>query len=78
MVLSIADGQCTFREGEAKFPRLTIHSPGEIWLKVARREINPAKALMDGLYRVEGEMSLLIRMGELFQAPSGGEVRVGR
>ena len=70
MVLSIADGRCTFREGEANSPRLTIRSPGEIWLKIARGEINRAKALMDGLYQVEGDMSLLLRMGELFHAPS--------
>ncbi len=70
MILSIANGRCSFREGEATSPRLTIHSPGEIWLKVARGEINRAKALMDGLYRVEGDMSLLLRMGELFRAPS--------
>jgi putative sterol carrier protein len=69
MVLSIADGRCTFREGEAKSPRLTIRSPGEIWLKVARGEINRAKALMDGLYQVEGDMSLLLKLGELFNAP---------
>ena len=70
MVLSIADGRCTFREGEANSPRLTIRSPGEVWLKIAQGEINPAKALMDGLYRVEGDMSLLLKMGELFRAPS--------
>jgi putative sterol carrier protein len=47
-----------------------IRSPGEVWLKVARGEINRAKALMDGLYHVEGDMSLLLKMGELFRAPS--------
>lgn len=70
MVLSIADGRCSFREGEASSPQLTIRSPGEIWLKIARGEINRAKALMDGLYQVEGDMSLLLRIGELFHAPS--------
>jgi hypothetical protein len=57
MVLSISDGLCTFREGESASPRLMIRSPGEVWLKVARGEINRAKALMDGLYHVEGDMS---------------------
>jgi putative sterol carrier protein len=70
MVLAIADGRCTFREGEANSPRLTIRSPGEIWLKIARGEINRPKALMDGLYRVEGDMNLLLKMGDLFRAPS--------
>ncbi len=69
MVLSIENGQCTFREGEAISPRLSIRSPDEVWLKIARGEINRAKALMDGLYQVEGDMSLLLKLGELFQAP---------
>jgi putative sterol carrier protein len=70
MVLSIAGGRCTFREGVASSPLLTIRSPGEIWLKIARGEINRAKALMDGLYQVEGDMGLLLKMGELFRTPS--------
>jgi len=70
MVLTIADGGCTFRDGEANCPCLTIRSPGEIWLKIAKGEINRAKALMDGLYRVEGDMNLLLKMGELFYYPS--------
>ena len=32
-------------------------------------EIHRAKALMDGLYQVEGDMSLLLKLGELFHAP---------
>lgn len=60
------DGQCTAREGEAFSPNLTIHSPGDIWLKITRREIDPARALMDGLYEVKGDMNLLMKMGELF------------
>jgi hypothetical protein len=70
MVLSIAGGRCTFRDGEVTSPRLTIRSSGEIWLKIARGEINRAKALMDGLYQVEGDMGLLLKMGELFRPPS--------
>ena len=69
IVLSLADGQCTAREGEALSPTLTIRSPSDVWLKMARGEMNRAKALMDGLYKVEGDMSLLMRMGDMFRAP---------
>jgi putative sterol carrier protein len=69
IVLSIADGRCTAREGEALSPTLTIQSPSDVWLKMVRGEINRPKALMDGLYRVEGDMSLLMRMGDIFHAP---------
>lgn len=66
MVLSISKGQCTVREGETVSPTLKIYSPADVWLKIARREINPGLALMNGLYRVEGDMNLLMKMGELF------------
>jgi len=70
MVLSIADGQCRVRDGEVSNPTLAIISPADIWLKVTRGEINRPKALMDGLFKVEGDMNLLMKMGELFKPPS--------
>ncbi len=69
VMLSISGGECTAREGEAVSPGLTIISPADLWLKIARREIDPARALMDGLYQVSGDMNLLIKMKELFQNP---------
>jgi len=66
IVLSIADGRCSAREGQTLSPTLTIRSPSDVWLKMARGEINRPKALMDGLYRVEGDISLLMRMGDIF------------
>ena len=69
MVLSISKGQCTFLEGEAPSPTLTIRSPADVWMKMARGEIDRPRALMDGLYHVEGDMNLLMKMGELFGAP---------
>jgi putative sterol carrier protein len=65
-VLSISDGRCSFREGDSSSPTLTIHSPADVWLKIARREIDPSQALMDGLYDVKGDMNLLIKMKDLF------------
>jgi putative sterol carrier protein len=67
-VLSIADGRCEVRKGEAIAPVLTIDSPGEIWVKIARGEIDRPKALMQGLYRVKGDMKVLARMPQLFGA----------
>jgi multimeric flavodoxin WrbA/putative sterol carrier protein len=69
MVLSISDDQCRFREGEVPSPALTIRSPGDIWMKMARGEIDRPKALMEGLYRVEGDMNLLMKMDKLFRTP---------
>ena len=69
-VLSISEGKCSFREGESPSPTLTIRSPADVWLKIARQEINRAQALMDGLYEVDGDMNLLMRMGDLFRPPT--------
>lgn len=69
MVLSIAEGECTVREGETLSPNLAIISPADIWLKITRREIDPARSLMDGLYEVKGDMNLLMKMGDLFRPP---------
>jgi multimeric flavodoxin WrbA/putative sterol carrier protein len=68
--LSISEGKCSFREGDPSSPTLTIHAPADIWLKIARQEINRAQALMDGLYEVKGDMNLLMKMGDLFRLPT--------
>ena len=38
-------------------------------MKMARGEIDRPRALMEGLYHVEGDMNLLMKMGGLFRAP---------
>lgn len=69
MVLSVSNGQCRAWEGEAASPTLTICSPADVWLKVARRDINPGMAFINGLYRAEGDMELLVKMSQLFRSP---------
>jgi len=64
--LSIAGGRCDVRGGEAVGPALTIESPADVWIKIARGEIDRPKALMQGLYKVKGDMNVLARMPQLF------------
>jgi putative sterol carrier protein len=70
-VLSIADGRCRVSRGEAVRPTVTIESPGETWVKIARGEIDRPKALMEGLYKVRGDMKILSLMPKLFGARTG-------
>src|SRR4030042_1543401 len=70
MVLSIAEGQCAVREGETPSPTLSIISPADLWLNITGGEIDPARALMDGLYEDRGDMNLLMKMGDLFHPPT--------
>ncbi len=71
MALSISGGRCTFVEGQVPGPTLTLHSSAETWLKIARGEVDRPRALMEGLFRVEGDMGLLMKMGDLFHPPTG-------
>jgi putative sterol carrier protein len=67
-VVSISAGRCEVRKGEALSPAVTIESPGQVWVKIARGEIDRPKALMQGLYKVKGDMKILARMPQLFGA----------
>lgn len=70
-VLSIAEGRCAVSAGESVSPALTIECPADIWVKIARGEIDRPKALMDGLYKVKGDMKILSRMPQLFGGGKG-------
>ena len=67
--LSIADQQCTATEGEIASPALTIIAPADVWMKMMRGEINHVQAMMNGFYKVDGDMDLLMKMGKLFSSP---------
>jgi multimeric flavodoxin WrbA len=62
----IADGYCAFKEGKVDHPTLTIHTPSEIWLAIANRELEGAKAFMEKKYSAEGDMGLLMQFKSLF------------
>jgi len=67
-VVSIDGGRCEVRQGIANAPTLTIEAPADVWLKIARGEIDRPKALMEGLYKVKGDMKVLIQMSQIFGA----------
>ena len=64
--LRIARGACTFHKGPSEKPNLTIKTPADVWLKIAKGELNGQQAFMDGRYKVEGDMNLLLKMNRLF------------
>ncbi len=65
--LVIDSGNCTFHPGRAVKPTLCINTPSEIWLQIANGELSGQEALLTGLYKVEGDASILMKMGELFK-----------
>ena len=65
-ILSIADGKCEFSAGTTPDPTLTISTPADVWLKIARKEMSGTIALWAGKYKVQGQMGLLLKMDKLF------------
>jgi hypothetical protein len=43
-----------------------ITSPADVWLSIARGELDGAGALMQGLYKVTGDFGIMLRMKDLF------------
>ncbi len=66
--LKIAKGSCTYQDGPADKPNLIIKTPADVWLKIFRGELNGQKAFMEGRYKVEGDMNLLLKLNRLFSA----------
>jgi putative sterol carrier protein len=64
--LHIEAGTCSFFEGEADSPSLTIHTPSEVWLSISRGEMDGQAALMQGKYTVDGDFNLLFKFNEMF------------
>jgi putative sterol carrier protein len=65
--LHIEAGTCSFLEGEADSPSLTIHTPSEVWLSISRGEMDGQAALMQGKYAVEGGFNLLLKLNDMFK-----------
>ena len=65
--LHIETGTCSFREGEADSPSLTIKTPSEIWLAISRGEMEGQSAFMQQKYTVEGDFTLLMKLDSLFK-----------
>ena len=68
--LTIANDQCECKTGVTPDPTLTIKTPADVWLKIARKEMNGAMALMMGKYKTSGKMGLLMKMDNIFSRPA--------
>ena len=62
----IADGQCSYVPGLHSNPDVTIDSSADVWLAVSNGEITGQAAFMSGKYVVDGDLNLLMKLGNLF------------
>ena len=65
--IAVADGAATYNEGPADSPDVTIQSPSDVWLKISKGELNGPMAFMSGKFKAKGDISLLMRLNDLFQ-----------
>ncbi|MHA2088069.1 MAG: SCP2 sterol-binding domain-containing protein, partial [Promethearchaeota archaeon] len=66
--LIINDNECKAYKGTHPDPTINIIAPTDIWMKMSSGEIDGAKAFMGGLYKIEGDMSLLLKMDKIFSS----------
>ncbi|MCP4544741.1 MAG: hypothetical protein GY832_47180 [Chloroflexi bacterium] len=59
--------ECAFYTGPAAEPTLTISTPSDVWLRISSGELSGQEALMQGLYTADGDLSLLLKMDNLFK-----------
>ena len=64
--LEIQNGRAAYREGPAARPDVIIRTPADVWLAICKGELNGAMAYMKGKYKVEGKLSLLMKLDSLF------------
>jgi multimeric flavodoxin WrbA/putative sterol carrier protein len=64
--MNIDNGEIKVAGGAAKNPNLTIETPFEVWMDIMTGEADGQQMFMEQKYRAEGDLSLLIRMKELF------------
>lgn len=62
----IDHGTCTVVEGKADKPNVTVGMAAEDYVKMASGEISPVFAFMQGKIRLQGDMSLAMKIQELF------------
>ncbi|MFZ2089767.1 MAG: NAD(P)H-dependent oxidoreductase [Desulfobaccales bacterium] len=65
--LNISNGRATYHEGPADSPEVIIKTPAEVWVAVAKGEVDGAQAFMSGEFEVEGDLGLLMKLDSLFR-----------
>lgn len=64
--LRIDNQKAAFQEGPADNPQVIIRTPAEIWLAIARGEVDGSQAFMAGKFEADGDLTLLMKLKSLF------------
>jgi len=71
--LIIKNLECSYTEGTHPEPKTTIRADSKLWLAISNNEISGDQAYMNKKYTVDGDMTILLKLGELFGPSSEPE-----
>ena len=71
--LIIKNLECSNTEGTHPDPKTTIRADSKLWLAISNNEISGDQAYMNKKYTVDGDMTILLKLGELFGPSSKPE-----
>src|SRR5712691_11938676 len=64
--LQIANQKCELIPGGIEKPDMTLTVSDQDWLKIAQGQLDPVSAFMTGKVKVAGDMSLAMRLAQIF------------
>lgn len=64
--LEVNDGKCNLKQGITDNPSVTISIADQDWLAIKNGKLNSQTAFMMGKLRVSGDMSLAMKLQEMF------------
>ena len=65
--LHINDGALETGEGAHDSPKMTLKANADDWVKVSTGELNAMQAFMSGKIKIQGDMSLAMKMQAMFK-----------
>jgi multimeric flavodoxin WrbA len=65
--LRIENGEIKVFEGPSEHPNLTVQAPFDVWMDVITGRVDGQEMFMQRKYKVQGDLSLLTRMKDLFR-----------
>jgi putative sterol carrier protein len=69
-VIAIRGENATARSGNAGDPKLTITADTAAFLRIAARDLDPGKALLNGQLTLDGDFEVAAKLAEMFGEPS--------
>jgi len=73
--LTIKDFECTYTTGIHSNPKTTITSDSRLWLAISNNEVSGDQAFIKKEYTADGDITILLKLGDLFASSTEEEVK---